>query len=103
MPTSDVFGGAAAGAGTGAQIGSLFPGPGTAIGAGIGAVAGGIMGWLGGEEEDQLGVYKPTLDLSALKKLQQPKFDVDMMGYLQQGRAFAEESGAYSTAKAASN
>ena len=94
MALGDMFGGAAVGAQTGGMIGGP---PGAAWGAGIG----GLMGLIGASEEDELGVHRPDLDLSALKKLQQPKFDVDMMGYLQQGRAFAEESGAYSTANAA--
>jgi len=42
MALGDILGGALAGAGTGATIGSVFPGYGTAIGAGAGALVGGL-------------------------------------------------------------
>lgn len=45
--TAGVLGGAAAGAGTGAMVGSAFPGYGTIIGAGVGALAGGLGGYYG--------------------------------------------------------
>lgn len=57
--TQKTAGGALAGAGTGAMIGSVVPGIGTLIGAGIGAVAGGLLGYLGpddGTEERQKAV-----------------------------------------------
>jgi hypothetical protein len=40
-------------AGTGAAIGSAFPGPGTAIGAGLGGLAGLIMGKVSGDEDEE--------------------------------------------------
>lgn len=45
--TADVAGGIAMGAGTGAMIGSIFPGIGTAIGAGVGGIIGGIAPVMG--------------------------------------------------------